>query len=178
MSMRRDSCEVTLPAPPSGARIIEGSLAEHDARLRAAQQEAATAAAENAARLFEAACASLEEARQQALDSVAENAVALALGITRELLRVEISGGNYDIAAITRETLAATSGSSGLTEIHVNPNDAAQLERMPLRSGTTVKADPAVRTADVHVRTDQGLLVREIDACVRAIGERLRGEVE
>jgi len=48
---------------------------------------------------------------------------------------------------------------------------------MPLRSGTTVKADPAVRPGDVHVRTDQGLLVREIDACVRAIGERIRREV-
>jgi len=115
LSPRPDTVEVSLPAPPVGVRIIEGSLAEHDARLRRSELEAATAAAENAARLLEAAGASLEETRRRALDSVAETSVTLALGIARELLRVEIPGGNYDIVAITRDTLAATGGSAGLT---------------------------------------------------------------
>ena len=41
---------------------VEGSLAEHDARVRAARQEAAIEAAEGAARTLEAVQASLEEA--------------------------------------------------------------------------------------------------------------------
>jgi len=178
LSFDRNSAQVHVPTLPVGVRIVEGSLAEHDARERSVRQEAAIEAAENAAKLLDAASASLEETRREALDSVAETAVQLALGVVQELLRVELTSGNYDIAAITRETLAATSNAPGLTEIHVNPHDANHLAKMSFRSGTTVESDPSVRRGDVHVKTDQGLLVREIDACVRTIRERILEEVE
>lgn len=178
MTSRRDITQLRIPTPPVGVRIVESSLEVDDAAERAARQEAAIAAAEDAARVLDAATASLEETRQEALDAVAETSVRLALDIVQELLRTEITAGNYDIAAITRETLAATSNAPGLTEIHVNPHDADLLSKMAFRSGTTVEADPSVRRGDVHVQTGQGLLVREIDACARTIRERILAEVE
>ena len=43
-------------------------------------------------------------------------------------------------------------------------------------AGTAVESDPGVPRGSVHVTTPQGLLVRDLDEALRAIGERLHAE--
>ena len=40
-----------------------------------------------------------------------------------------------------------------------------------------IEADSTVRRGDVEVHTSQGLLVRDLDACVKSIRERILAEV-
>ncbi len=171
--------QLELSEAPVGAAILDHSLDEHGAALRVQAQELLRAegfatATQGAAKALDAALDSLEEHRQGLLDSVAETAASLAVEIAEELLRKELSQGNYDIVTIVRECLGVAGHSLGGTTLRVSPVDAESLGDVPFRSGTEIQADPTVRQGDVQVRTDQGLLVREIDECVRGIREKLR----
>lgn len=166
--------QLELAAAPCAARVLDESLAGYAGARRAAQDERMRAegradAARGAVRSLEQAAEALAECRQALYDSVAETAAALAVEMTQELLRKELSQGHYDLVAIVREALAAAGSSSGGTILRLNPADVEALADIPFRTGTELQADPAIRRGDVQVRTDQGLLVREIDACLATI---------
>ena len=148
-----------------------------DARLAAAREEGRRAgedaAQASSARLFDEACERLAEAREE----LARQAVELALGIAGALLRVELSAGRHDIERIVRETLAQSGVGRGACVVHLHPLDVERLRHVAFRAGTRIEADEDVPVGSVHVTTPKGLLVHEIEACVAAIAERLRGEV-
>jgi flagellar biosynthesis/type III secretory pathway protein FliH len=177
MTSGRDVVRVSLATPPVGARIVEGGLFTPEA-VAAARSEAAAVAMESATQALQASLEAVEAVRREALDSVAETAVGIALDIVQELLRSELIAGNYDIAAITREALAATDDVPGITTIHVNPTDAETLSKISFRTGTRIEGDPSLRLGDVQIQNDQGLLVRDLDDCVKTIRERILAEVE
>ena len=78
---------------------------------------------------------------------------------------------------IVRETLQAAGVGRGTCVVHLNPSDAARLADVVFRAGTTLESDPEVAPGDVHVTTPRGLLVRDVEAAVASIGERLRGDL-
>ena len=76
-----------------------------------------------------------------------------------------------------RDVLAQGDAGYGEHVVHLSPEDAAQLEGIALRSGTTLQADPSVRRGDVSLETPHGVLVRKLDACLEDIRERLLGDL-
>jgi len=174
---RPQDAAVRLHAAPSGARIVPGSLQDLAALRRRERADALRAeghalATQGAVQVLDRAAARFEEQVAELHGQVAELAARIAMDVAQELLRKELREGNYDIEAIVRSVLGQT-GPGGAKTLRVHPEDAAALEGAAFRTGTTVVADPAVRRADVHLETDQGMLVRDIDACVAAIRENL-----
>jgi len=173
---------VALHAGPTSASIVEGELEAWLERRSAAAREAGIAegearARERAAKALDAACVRLEAASQHAAEEMAHCAVQLVLEIAREVLRSELDAGRYDLERIVRDTLSFANVGRGNCVVHLNPADAAALADIRFRAGTTVEADADVARGDVHVTTPRGLLVREIDEALRAIGERLQGDL-
>lgn len=166
-----------VSAPPSGARLLTGTLdqlrearqAERDEVLRS---EGFQAALQGPAQALEAALAALESQRDQSVSSIAEHAARLAVEIAQELLRKELKEGNYDIAAIVRSVLSESSV-GGPATLRVHPDDVPALDSVSLRTGTTVEADATIRRGDVHLETTQGVLVRDVDGCLDTIRENL-----
>ncbi len=159
---------------PSEARVLDGdlssyALARREARESQLRKEGFDSAAQTAAHALELAGDKLIGCR----DDLEASAVMLAMDIAQELLRVELGKGNYDITKIVREVLASHSGSTGSTILHVNPEDAASLADVPFRSGTQIQADPSIRRGDVRLQTDQGMMVREMDECLKSIRNKL-----
>jgi flagellar biosynthesis/type III secretory pathway protein FliH len=130
-----------------------------------------------AAAALDAACARLDQAREEAAASLALHAVQLAVEIAQTLVRAEVSAGRHDLEAIVREALAASGVGRGDCVVHLNPLDAAAVADVRFRAGTRIEADEAVRRGDVQVSTPHGLLVREIPEALRSIHERLLGEL-
>ena len=177
---------LSMSRAPSGARLVEGSLAELSSARAAARDESLRAASHRAgyeealagaAKTLESAASQLDELRAGMTESLAETAAQLAVEMLQELLRVELVAQNYDIVGIVRSTIAEAGSHPGAMAIHVHPEDAAKLTQVPFRTGTTIEADPAVRRGDVQLHTNQGQLVRDLDACVASIRERILAEV-
>lgn len=176
-----NSVSVTLDAAPSAARLVEGGLDEAICNYIAVRERRAHAAGMVAARAgavgaLEAAAVRLDRAREGALDGVVHQTVDLALEIARTLLRCELPEGRYDLEAMVREALSFSGVERGRCVVHLHPEDARRLEGTTFRSGTELEADPGVSRGSVHVTTPQGLLVRDLDEALRAIGERLHTE--
>jgi flagellar biosynthesis/type III secretory pathway protein FliH len=177
---------LALDARPTGVRIVDatraGFLARRAreaeenafARGRAEGHQAALAAAAGA---LLRASDSLQEAQKQGAADVARDATRLAIEIARTLLRCEIDAGRYDIERIVRETLQASGAGRGACVVHLNPVDVARLEGVVFRVGTRLEADPEVPPGDVHVTTQRGLLVRDVEQALAAIAERLEGDL-
>jgi flagellar biosynthesis/type III secretory pathway protein FliH len=163
-----------LHAPPTAARIVPGDLGdlrERRALARGLAQGRSEAIAQAAGALDRAAEAlELEHAR------AAKLAVEMALEIARVLLRREAQAGNYDLEKIVRETLAVSGVDRGRCVVHLNPDDAKALESVPFRNGTVIEPDISVARGNVQVSTPRGLLVREFEQALDAIGGELRGE--
>lgn len=163
-----------MHAPPSAARLVPGDLGDCRER-RAFERGLAQGRAEalrNAAGALQRAADELEAEHSRA----AQLAVELALEIARVLLRREVRAKNYDLEAIVRETLAVSGVDRGRCVVHLNPEDAAALESVAFRAGTTLEPDVAVARGNVQVSTPRGLLVREFEQALDAIGSELRGE--
>jgi flagellar biosynthesis/type III secretory pathway protein FliH len=173
-------------AEPCGARLVAGSLddglaahvAAREARARAAgRAEGLLEARSGAVGALAAAAERLDRAREAALDGVVHQTVDLALEIARTLLRCELPEGRYDLEGMVREALGFSGVERGRCVVHLHPEDAARLADVSFRAGTQLEADPGVARGSVHVTTPQGLLVRDLDEALRAIGERLHAEV-
>jgi len=167
---------------PSEARVAEGDLEAALERLLAARTTAAHEAGlregEESVRAtiagsVDAALGRLDEAREEALTHLNHTAVALAVEIARQLLRVELPAGRYDLEGIVREALSFSGTGRGRCVVHLHPADAGALQGVPFRAGTEIEADSSVPRGSVHVTTPHGLLVRDLDEALRAIGERL-----
>jgi flagellar biosynthesis/type III secretory pathway protein FliH len=172
---------VALHAVPTAARLIEGGLEEAleayvVARERRAQEAGRLAARAGAFAALDAAAARLDHAREAALEGVVHQTVDLALEIARTLLRCELPAGRYDLEAMVREALSFSGVERGRCIVHLHPDDVGRLEGATFRAGTQLEADPGVPRGSVHVTTPQGLLVRDLDEALRAIGERLHAE--
>lgn len=171
---------------PRAARIVEleldayvgearrAELAEAEARGFAAGS--AHALAESAALLI-AAADHYDAARRELSDQAGKVAADLSVEIVRQLLRVEVPQGRYDIETIVREVITQGDAGYGKHVIHLNPVDAERISAAQFRAGTSVEADPDVRLGDVRLETPQGVLVRQLDACLREIRERLVGDL-
>jgi flagellar biosynthesis/type III secretory pathway protein FliH len=165
---------LTLPAPPTGVRVLahghEAVMAMRLARARAAGRAAA-------AEVLNAAVARLEALEAESKAALAHTATELALEIARTLLRSELKSGRYEIEPIVRATLGEAAIGRSPCVVHLNPVDLARLADVKFRSGTRLEADEGVGRGDVHVETPLGLFVREIDGALAAIGKRLREEL-
>ena len=76
-----------------------------------------------------------------------------------------------------RETLQASAVGRQSCVVHLNPVDRDRLAEVHFRSGTVLESDPDVPPGDVHVSTQHGLLVRDLDDTLRAVSERLQEEL-
>lgn len=168
--------------PPSEARLAAGDLQAALERMLAAREAAAFEAGrrEGEASMrasivgaVDEAVARLDTSREEALTHLNHTAVGLAVEIARQLLRVELPTGRYDLEGIVREALSFSGAGRGRCVVHLHPADAGALEGVPFRAGTEIEADPSVSRGSVHVTTPHGLLVRDLDEALRAIGERL-----
>lgn len=180
------SAKVTLDVRPASVRAIEGTRtsllarrareAEENAfaRGRAAGEQAALAGAAGA---LQRASHALEAASQQGAADVARDAARLGIEIARTLLRCEIDAGRYDVERIVRETLQASGAGRGACVVHLNPLDVTRLEGVVFRVGTRLEADPEVPPGDVHVTTQRGLLVRDVEQALASIAERIEGDL-
>lgn len=183
---RRVLYALPLRAQPAGAWVAPGGLDQALERLVGAREERARAQGrvegERAAQLasaaaLEAAAVRLDAARTAAEGELAHTAVDLAVEIARVLLRVEIPPGRYDLEGMVREALSFSDVERGRCVVHLNPADAASLKEVRFRAGTEIEPDAGVPRGSVHVTTPQGLLVRELDAALRSIAERLHEEM-
>ncbi|MCK6445914.1 MAG: flagellar assembly protein FliH [Planctomycetes bacterium] len=163
-----------MHASPTAARVVPGELGDWRERRAHARgvAEGRALALEQAAGALERATAELEAEHARA----AKLAVELALEIARVLLRREAQTGNYDLERIVRETLAVSGVDRGRCVVHLNPEDAKALENLTFRAGTVIEPDVAVARGNVQVSTPRGLLVREFEQALDAIGGELRGE--
>ncbi|MBL8858679.1 MAG: hypothetical protein JNL28_09255 [Planctomycetes bacterium] len=174
-----------VAARPIAARVFEGTpsdllerrrrdaLAQEFERGRAEGERAALAGAAGALASAAEQLARTAEARS---DELARDVTRLAVEIARVLLRNEIDAGRYDIERIVRETLQASGSGRGACSLHLNPADVARLEGVVFRAGTTIEPDPEVPSGDVHVTTQRGLLVRDVEQALASIAERLEGD--
>jgi flagellar biosynthesis/type III secretory pathway protein FliH len=179
--------KLALVAPVTDARIEEGAPPEAHARvlarLRAEAFEAGRVAGnqealEGAASLLLAGVERLDEERERAAGEVASAAVALGTRIASRLLRVEVDAGRYAIEEMVREVLRASGAATGSCTVHLNPSDATRIDATRFRDSVRFLADPEVRRGDVRLETERGLLVREMDAALAAITERLGEEIQ
>lgn len=171
---------------PEGATAQAGRIEDylersHDAEVEAARLEGlkdgSASALSGAAASLDAATTAMEAKREECLSEVTSLAVELALGIARRLVRAELAAERHDIEAIVRDVLASTSDGRTTTKIYVSPEDASRLNEVTFRSATEVVSDEAVSTGSVRVETPQGVLVRDIDECMRNLSDRLTKEV-
>lgn len=186
MSGSQHTLRVTLPAAPAAVRRTEATsdevlAAAIERKVEAAQERGFAAGLVDTRTsgrdLFDQAIDRLDGARQAATEQLATQAVELALGIARELLRTELSAQNYDLVGIVREALSTADAGREAVTVHVCEADAKLLEDAPLRQGTQVVIDPHLRAGDVHVETSRGVLVREIDDTLETLRERLLEEL-
>ena len=170
--------KLLLPKRPTGVRLAEGNLEsfiqhEVDAGFARGRAEALS----GAAALVEEAATRIDQAREEALLAVPGFAARFAEEIARQLLHIELAAGRHEIEAMVRETLAESGIGRGECIVHVNPQDAERLEGVVWRRGTTLEADPNVPLGTVQVTTTSGLLVRDVDLCVKHASERLHGHL-
>lgn len=179
------SLRVDASARPAAVRVFEGGRSDLIARRRrdALEREFARGRIEGERAASIAAAGSLNRAAEVLAQTsathcteLARDATRLAVEIARVLLRAEIDAGRYDLERIVRETLQASGIGRGACVLHLNPIDAARLKDVVLRAGTTVESDPEVPAGDVHVTTQRGLLVRDVEQALASIAERLEGD--
>jgi flagellar biosynthesis/type III secretory pathway protein FliH len=173
---------ILLPRPPKGARLVERDLSGWIEDLVAARE--AVARAEGYAEALATAAGALDESavrldrdREQAVEDLSAFATKFACEVARHLLRLNIEEQAHDIEAMVRSTLADSGVGRGHCVVHLNPLDVEALAGVTFRSGTELEADPGVPHGSVQITTPRGLLVRDVDDCIRHAAERIYGEL-
>jgi flagellar assembly protein FliH len=178
--------EIQLPeniGAPASARVVApaevAACAEADKRgyLRGLAEGEARAMA-GAVLRFDAAAVELVRAREHTDRAVAEDAAKLALVIAREIVRREIDEQRYDIERIVRDALHASGAGRSECVVHLHADDVERLQGVAFRSATRLEADPEISRGDVHVSTPRGVVVRDLDAALAAVAERLKEDRE
>lgn len=165
---------LVLPRRPKAVRLFPGDLnAYFMVELERAEARGRIAGSADCGRLLDQAAAKLETSRKEAEGELARFVTRFAEQVTRRLLHTELDKGTHQIEAMVRETLARSGVGRGTCVVHVHPADAETLAPVVFRSGTSIEADAGVARGCVQVTTPQGLLVRDIDLCVRHAAELL-----
>ncbi len=175
--------EVRVPAAPAATRIVDAI--EIRARADAEARGYARGASEGEARVLSAgvrrideAVAELRLAREASDRAVIEDSTRLALAIAREIVRTEIDAGRYDLERIVREALATSGAGRNACVVHLNPVDIERLAGVAFRVATRLESDPEVAPGDVHVSTQRGILVRDVDAALATLAERFQEDMQ
>lgn len=177
---------IALQRAPRAVQLVEGGAEACFERALERERAAAHArglseGAEHAwssgAELLAAAAERVEKLRAEAVEHSSRTAIELALEIAKHLLRAEVRAGRHDIEKIVREMLAAAGTGRSACQVHLHPKDAERMASVRMRAGTEIVADIGVQLGDVHVSTAHGLLVRDLDEMLAAIGARLREEL-
>jgi len=175
--------ELSLPQAPASVRIVAAS--ELAALVEAEERGFARGSSEGEARATKGAVQRLDEAlavlvaaRAESDRAVAEDAVKLALVIARELVRTEVDAGRHDIERIVREALHASGAGRAECVVHLHSDDLKRLDGVAFRSATRLEADPEIPRGDVHVSTPRGIVVRDLDAALASVAERLKEDRE
>ncbi len=168
--------------PVSGARLVasgagDPAAASLEGARAEGREQGLREARESAAAALDLAVQELSAAEEESRAALARTAAELALEIARVLLRRELPRGNYDLERIVRDVLSEAAVGRGACVVHLNPADHERLDGVRFRSGTRLAPDEGVSAGDVHVETPLGLLVRDLDAALEAIGGRLREEL-
>jgi flagellar biosynthesis/type III secretory pathway protein FliH len=167
-----------LAGPIGGVRVVASGVEAVDAaRLTCARAEGERLGRAEAGAALDAAVARLAAVEEEARTALAGTAVDLALEIARTLLRGEIQRDRHDLERIVRATLAEAVTGRAPCVVHLHPSDHARLSETKFRSGTRIEPDTGVAKGDVHVETSLGLLVRDLDGTLAAIGRRLKEEL-
>lgn len=175
--------ELNLPAAPIAVRVVDAS--ESAACAEAEKRGLTRGLAEGEARALMGAVHRLDEAavqllraREESDRAVAEDSAKLALVIAREIVRKEIDAGHYDIERIVREALHVSGAGRAECVVHLHAEDLKRLSGVAFRSATRLEADPEVSRGDVHVSTPRGVVVRDLDAALASVMERLKEDRE
>ncbi len=170
--------QLTLDSSVVEARLLaHGALATHELLLARARAEGERQGLLAAGACLDAAVVRLAIVEEESRAALARTAAELALEIARTLLRTELARGNYDLERMVRETLGEASVGRSACVVHLHPADHARLADVRFRSGTRLEPDEGVARGDVHVETTLGLLVRDMDGALEAIGKRLQEEL-
>jgi hypothetical protein len=165
---------ILIPKAPLAARLYDGSVDDWHAEQReAARAEGYAAALQEAAQRLDDATAQLDKDRLQALEELPGFALRFAQEVARHLIRTTIQAGEHDIEGMIRDALARSGVGRSACLVHISPDDMTLLEGVTFRKGTEVQGDPSLPQGSVHVSTPQGLLVRDIDTCIRAAAEQI-----
>ncbi len=153
-----------------GAEMLRS---DREAAMKIARQEGHDDATSNAVNALNQATEKLTQARIDAEESLAANSISLAVEIASQILKVQISEGDYALEQIVRSTLSASEIKRGECAVHLNPTDAQSLEGVVFRDGTIIVPDSDIPRGSVHLETPRGLLVRDPDAALGEICEQL-----
>lgn len=171
-----------LEHAPRSVRIRRGGadtlLDEHVERLRARTFEAGRAqgreeSLQGPAGALTRAAEALTRARGEAEDNLARIAVELALEIAESLVHRSLAAGDADLESIVRETLRLSEVDREGCTLHLNPDDLDQLPTSKLPANLSVEADASLGRGDLQLATPHGLLVRDVEASLADIRERL-----
>ena len=177
---------IQVGTPCTGVQENERSLEELAAATLGASQDAATEIARkeghddavaHAARALEAAASRLDAAREDAEKALAGNAIDLAVEIARQILKVQISAGDFALEQIVRSTLSASEIKKGHCAVRLHPKDAESLKDVAFRDETVIVADGDIPRGSVQLETPRGLLVRDPNAALEEIREQLLEEL-
>ena len=146
---------------------------DREAAMEVARQEGREDATAHAVSALNAATEKLERAREDAEDGLAANVVTLAVEIARQVMKVQISSGDYGLEQIVRSTLSASDIKRGACAVHLHPTDAETLKDIVFRDETIIVPDPDIPRGSVQLQTPRGLLVRDPDAALDEICEQL-----
>jgi len=122
---------------------------------------------------LEAAGEQIAAAIDRAEESLSSDAIELGVEIARQVLKVEIAAGNYDLERLVRSTLGASDVKRGRCVVFMNPEDLEMVDGISFRKETELRGDASVPRGSVHVETPRGLLVRDPNAALEEIREQL-----
>lgn len=157
--------------------LASGAAAVDETRLARARAEGERKGLAEAGAALDAVVTRLVASEEEARTALATGAVELALEIARTLLCGEIQRDRHDVERIVRNVLAEAATGRAPCVVHVHPSDHARLAQTKFRSGTRIEPDAGVSKGDVHVETSLGVLVRELDDALQAIGRRLKEDL-
>lgn len=173
---------IATAAPCTDAQIVPTGLdeigaamqmADRQAAMESARQEARAEAVQTAANALQGATERLDAARERAEEALGADAVALAVEIARQILKVQISSGDYGLEQIVRSTLSASDIKRGRCIVHLHPADAEMLKDVVFRGQTEIMSDGDIPRGSVQLETPRGLLVRDPNAALEEIREQL-----
>lgn len=165
---------ILLPRAPKAVRLFPSNFdAWLQKELCIAERRGYEEALSGKGQLIDQAAERIDRAREEAEVELSSFATRFAEGVAKQLLHIEIDAGKHAIEKMVRETLAQSGMGRGACEVHVHPEDAEALSTVTFRSGTTVTGDAGIPRGSVHVTTEHGLLVREVDQCIKHAAEKI-----